>query len=154
LLLGTAASVWQAVRATQAEEDAVAGWEEAKKWGRAEAEQRAIADGNARQSAEHARRADLNAADALRPRDAVRTTLYVAHMNLIPAAWEAGNVRTVLDLLEKTRPAKGQTNLRGSSGTTGIGSFKQRSAPSNWPRTVLTSRSSAGTARASPMCRP
>jgi serine/threonine protein kinase/WD40 repeat protein len=45
--------------------------------------------------------------------DELQATLYGARLNLVPAAWEAGNVRHVLDVLEQTKPAAGETDRRG-----------------------------------------
>jgi WD40 repeat protein len=55
----------------------------------------------------HAKRADANAAQ-------LRTTLYIAQMNLAEREWERGNVAHVLELLEVQHPKQaGETDLRG-----------------------------------------
>src|SRR5262249_29906861 len=84
LLLGVAASAWQAVRATQAEAAALA---------------------NEQQANAHAAQANEQRDDAQRQRDEVRAlnerlqrTLYAAHVNLAQHAWEAGGVERVREL--------------------------------------------------------
>jgi WD40 repeat protein/serine/threonine protein kinase len=106
LLLGVAASTWQAVRATQAERVAVAERDEKEQARRAEAEQRDVAQQQRDQ--------------AQRQRDEVRalneelqSTLYAAHMNLARHAWEAGATDQVVELLEKHRPKPREMDLRG-----------------------------------------
>lgn len=42
-----------------------------------------------------------------------RLLLYVARMNLAQQAWEGGNVRRVIELLEASRPRPGEEDLRG-----------------------------------------
>jgi hypothetical protein len=81
-----------------------------------------------------ARRADANAAEAIAQKDdadaARRTqerlnaqltakqeelsrTLYAAHVNLIPPAWQGESYVRALDLLEQHRPRAGEPDLRG-----------------------------------------
>jgi WD40 repeat protein len=43
----------------------------------------------------------------------LRRTLYASQINLAQAAWEAGNVGRVLDLLKKEQPKQGEPELRG-----------------------------------------
>jgi serine/threonine protein kinase len=103
LLLGVAASTWQAVRATQAEAVALAN--------ERKADEKAV---QAQEKEQEARN------EAQRQRDEVRAlnerlqrTLYAAHMNLAQHAWEAGGTARVSELLEQHRPKPGQTDLRG-----------------------------------------
>src|SRR5262249_18117778 len=77
LLLGMAVSIWQAVRATQSENDAVTERNEATE---------------KRHEAEAARKQ-------------LRRTLYAAHLNLAQAAWEGGRNGEVLRLLDQERTA-------------------------------------------------
>ncbi len=107
LLLGVAASTWQAWRATQAEALAIA------------AEAVAIAE---RDDKEQARQAEAEQrAEAQQQRDAARAlnerlqrTLYAAHMNLAHNAWETPTgAERVRQLLEQHRPQAGETDLRG-----------------------------------------
>jgi serine/threonine protein kinase/WD40 repeat protein len=106
LVLGTAVSAWQAVRATQAEAVALAN------------EQKATA--NAVQAQEKEQEANQQRDDAQRQRDEVRAlngrlqrTLYTAHINLAQRAWEEADVPRVLELLENHRPQPGEPDLRG-----------------------------------------
>jgi WD40 repeat protein/serine/threonine protein kinase len=99
LLLGIAASVWQAVRATQAETVAL------------DHEQKA------NENAVHAR---VKEQEANHQRDEVRalnerlrSTLYAAHINVAQHAWDAGNIRRVRELLEEHLPKPGESDLRG-----------------------------------------
>jgi WD40 repeat protein/serine/threonine protein kinase len=92
LLLGIAASVWQAVRATQAEKVAFA----------------------------HEGQANQQRDEAQRQREGVRAlnetlqhTLYVANMNLALHAWEADGAERVRELLEQHRPKTEEADLRG-----------------------------------------
>jgi serine/threonine protein kinase len=98
LVLGTAVSAWQAVRATQAEGQANA---------------------NAVQAQEKEQEANQQRDDAQQQRDEVRAlndrlqrTLYASTMNLAQHTWEAGGVARVRELLEQHRPKPGGTDLR------------------------------------------
>jgi WD40 repeat protein len=120
LLLGVAASSWQAVRAMQAE-------------GEAEANARQ-ANANAVQAHEQEQEANQQRNEAQQQRDEaqrqrdeiaalnkklqatearLRSTLYTAHMNLAQRAWDAGGIERVQELLEQHRPGPGETDLRG-----------------------------------------
>jgi serine/threonine protein kinase/WD40 repeat protein len=79
LILGTALSIWQAVRATRAEHEAIVQRDDAT-------EQRNEAT-EKRHEAETAR-------------EQLRRALYGAHLNLAQAAWEAGQVGEMLRLLD------------------------------------------------------
>ncbi len=106
LLAGVAASVWQALRATEAE---------------------AVANANAKQAEQKEQEAKDERDDAQRQRDEVkalneklqaaqaqlRKTLYMAHINLAQQAWDAGSIERVQELLEQHRPRPGETDLRG-----------------------------------------
>jgi len=65
-----------------------------------------IAVGFARQANQQRRRADLRERDQRRLR-------YAAEMNLVPQAWEDGNIARAQELLERQRPQPGQEDLRG-----------------------------------------
>jgi WD40 repeat protein/serine/threonine protein kinase len=120
LLMGVAASAWQAVRATEAEAVALAERDDKEQARQAEAEQRAAAVLN-----EHVAQRERD--DAQKRRDEVQAlnkklqatqaqlqrTLYAAHMNLAQHALDAGGVERVLELLEQYRPKRGESDLRG-----------------------------------------
>jgi WD40 repeat protein/serine/threonine protein kinase len=91
LLVGAAASAWQAVRATQAE---------------------GVAEKN-----EHAAIQERNEAE--RQRDEVKglneklqRLLYASHINLAQRAFADGGVERARELLDRLRPKKGETDLR------------------------------------------
>jgi hypothetical protein len=77
LVLGTAVSIWQAVRATRSENDAV----------------------------EQRNEATEKRGEAETAKEQLRRTLYVAHLNLAQAAWEEGRIGEVLRLLEREKAA-------------------------------------------------
>ncbi|MCC7377136.1 MAG: serine/threonine protein kinase [Verrucomicrobiales bacterium] len=85
LMLGAGLAIWQAIRATQAEQQALASRE-------VEASLR--------------RKAEREGATA-------RLNEYVAHINLAHQSLGAGNVGRALQLLEKYQPRPGQPDLRG-----------------------------------------
>jgi WD40 repeat protein/serine/threonine protein kinase len=105
LILGTAVSAWQALRAMQAE---------------------AVAQANEHRADAHAAQAEQQKHEAKNERDAaqrqrdevralnekLRRTLYTAHMNLAERAWEEADVPRVLQLLEKHRPKPGKPDPR------------------------------------------
>jgi serine/threonine protein kinase len=99
LLLGTAVATWQAVRARIAEQS-VAGQRDVAVTN----EQRAIASEVVAQQKRQ---------EAIDTQDELRDTLYAAHMNLIPPAWEADNLPRVRELLDAQIPMNGQRDLRG-----------------------------------------
>ncbi len=100
LLLGTALSTWQAVRATRAEKTAVAERDEREQARQDEAEQWRRADQNAAEARDNALRASR--------------LLYVAHMNLAQRAWQDADVRRLRELLDRQRPDQsGVPDLRG-----------------------------------------
>jgi WD40 repeat protein/serine/threonine protein kinase len=127
LLLGVAASTWQAVRATQAERVAVAERDEKEHARQAEAKQRAAAVRSEQVAQQERDKAQQQRDEAKRQRDEVRAlnqklqatqaelqrTLYAVHMNLAQHAWEAAAVERVQKLLERHRPKLGETDLRG-----------------------------------------
>jgi WD40 repeat protein/serine/threonine protein kinase len=105
LLLGIAASVWQAVRATQAEAVALAHEQQANE--------------SAVQAQEKEREASHQRDEAQRQRDEVRALndqlqriLYASDMNLAQHAWDAGGAALVRNLVERHIPKAGQTDLR------------------------------------------
>jgi len=85
LIAGTAVSLWQAVRATHAERDALAAQFEEQRL-RLEAE---------------------------RQRSAARLSEYIAHINLAQLALRAGNLGLAVQLLAKHHPEPGEPDLRG-----------------------------------------
>ena len=99
LVLGTAVSTWQAVRATGAERMALVNAEVARVQ-----EQQA---GDARQKAEK-RSDELAALNAT-----LRRANYVADMNLAYHAWDENYIIRTRDLLEKHRPRPGEADLTG-----------------------------------------
>jgi WD40 repeat protein/serine/threonine protein kinase len=106
LVLGTAVSAWQALRASWAEGQAAQQRDVAQ-------EQQAAAIKAAQQSAT-ARENVTRAHEALqRAAEDLRRALYVSDMTLAQEAWRQGQTRNVLQLLERHRPAAGQRDLRG-----------------------------------------
>jgi serine/threonine protein kinase/WD40 repeat protein len=107
LLAGIAASGWQAIRATRAEEHAIADRDDADKARAAETEQRGIAVTERNQAQD-----ERNAANAARME--LRRTHYAVSMNLIQSAWESDNLGRVLELLDDLRPkSPDEPDLRG-----------------------------------------
>jgi hypothetical protein len=106
LVFGMATSVWQAVRATQAEAVALAN--EKKANANAVQAQEKEQDAN-QQRNEAQQQRDL----AQRQRDEVRALLYAAHMNLAHRAWEEASVYRAMGLLGQHRPKPGETDIRG-----------------------------------------
>jgi WD40 repeat protein/serine/threonine protein kinase len=105
LVLGTAVSAWQAVRATQAETVALAN--------------ELRADAHAAQAEQKEQEAKKKRDEAQRQRDEVRTlnerlrrTLYAAEMNLAKQAWDEAAVPLVQKLLERHLPKAGEADLR------------------------------------------
>ena len=99
LLLGTAASIWQAILATAARQDALLSEEVAQ-------DQKREAD-SAKQEAEK-RRDELSGLYK-----SLRQMNYVADMKLARQAWDENNFRGVHELLERHRPKSNETDLRG-----------------------------------------
>jgi serine/threonine protein kinase/WD40 repeat protein len=99
LLLGTGVSVWQALRAWDAEAEASRNEEDAKT--------------NAARARANETEARRNLEKANETGEKLRRSLYAAQINLIPAAWENNNIFAVLELLEQTRPKPGEEDLRG-----------------------------------------
>jgi WD40 repeat protein/serine/threonine protein kinase len=99
LLLGVAASAWQAMRATQAEAAANENSVQAQAKEREAEQQR----DDAKALAEKLREAQ----------EQQRTILYAAHMNLTRHVWEEGVVDQAAELLELHRPKSGEMDLRG-----------------------------------------
>jgi serine/threonine protein kinase/WD40 repeat protein len=89
LLLGTALSVWQAVRATRA--------------GRIALEARRAAVQAERAAVRQRDQATARSREAEAARNQLRRTLYAADMGLVQAAWEGGRVGDVLKLLEQEK---------------------------------------------------
>ena len=92
LLVGAGISIWQAVRATRAEEQAHAAQQ-------TEAKLRQTAERERERAKEQAALARLNE--------------YIADVNLAQQALSAGNLGRAVQLLNKHRPAAGEPDLRG-----------------------------------------
>ncbi len=99
LLLGTAVSTWQALRATAAERVAVSS-AEAARWQERQA-------GLARQEAE--KRSDELATLNV----TLRRANYIADMNLAWRAWDENNAVQTRNLLEQHRPKTSESDVRG-----------------------------------------
>jgi serine/threonine protein kinase len=98
LFLGTAASTWQAVRATAAEQ---------------ESRQNAEAAGNQKREADNAKdRAEKQRDQLAALNERLHRLIYVADMNVARHAWEENNLAHARDLLERHRPQPGETDLR------------------------------------------
>jgi WD40 repeat protein len=98
LIVGATVSTWQAVRATQAEAEAMT---------------------NEKQAHDNAAQAQKNEQEAKEQRDEARAlteklrqTTYTAHINLAQHAWDAGGPDRVRELLEQHRPKPGKSDLR------------------------------------------
>jgi WD40 repeat protein/serine/threonine protein kinase len=113
LLLGAAASTWQAVRATQAE--GVALEKEGQAAANAAEARKKEQDANKqREEAERQRDAvkELNA-KLQKTQDQLRRTLYGAHINLAQHAWDVAGIMRLRELLDCQRPRPGESDLRG-----------------------------------------
>lgn len=106
LLIGIAVSVWQALRATDAEREMATQRDAAT-----------LAEGRA---TENAQRADTQRGIAVQNEQAARTNellarrrYYAAQMNLAMQAWEEGNSARVLEILETQRPRFDEEDMRG-----------------------------------------
>jgi serine/threonine protein kinase len=98
LLVGTGLSLWQSLRATQSERDAVGKQHVAELAQRAEAEQRIVA---------------LRERDAaIAARENLRRTLFAASMNSISTAWKEDNIKRVVELLDEQFPKADDSDLR------------------------------------------
>ncbi len=106
ILVGSAASLWQAVRATRAERAAVLSAEVAKL--------NEVAAQGQKQEADVAKERALKRSDELAIlNEKLRRANYIADVNLARHAWEENNVGLTEDLLERHRPKLGETDLRG-----------------------------------------
>ncbi len=92
LLLGVVASAWQALRATRAEDNALANLDTAEQARSEESDQRRIAEARGKD---------------------VRRREYMLAMNLVQAAWGADDTRRAAELLEGQKPKPGEEDLRG-----------------------------------------
>jgi WD40 repeat protein/serine/threonine protein kinase len=106
LLVGVAASTWQAIRASRAETVA-------------EANEQRSRD-NAALAREKEQEANIQRDEAQRQRDEAQNlakrlerTLYASHLNLAQHAWEAGATDQVEELLQQHVPKAGEPDLRG-----------------------------------------
>jgi WD40 repeat protein/serine/threonine protein kinase len=112
LLLGVAGSSWQAVRATQAEGMAV----ENQRQANANAAQARDKEKEANQERDQVKTLNDQLREAnqkLRETQAqLEQTLYASRTNLAQYAWEAGDIKRVLALLDLQRPNMGETDLR------------------------------------------
>jgi serine/threonine protein kinase/WD40 repeat protein len=114
LLLGTALSVWQAIRATDAQALATDRLDLAlKNEDRAKRSEKAAE--NERDKAKKSKKAaeaERDAANAARVE--LRRSHYLATMSLVPVAWQTYNGKRVLELLDEARPKPGEKeDLRG-----------------------------------------
>jgi hypothetical protein len=99
LILGTAASTWQAVRATAAQQEA-----------RSNA---AVAQEQKREADDAKDRAEKQRDELAALNDRLRHLTYVADMNLARHAWDENNPGLTRELLERHRPKAGETDVRG-----------------------------------------
>ena len=106
LLVATSVSIAFALHAREQRREADAERDEKEQARLAEAGQRNLAEA-AQQKAQQERDA------AKAARDELRRSHYAASMNLINTAWEADNVRRVMELLEENRPKPGEADIRG-----------------------------------------
>jgi WD40 repeat protein/serine/threonine protein kinase len=106
LLGGIAVATWQAVRATQAEADAVAAT-------KSEEQAKVAAQAAERGEAAQRARAVEQATIATREADRSRRLLYASDMTLAQQALEAGTTAAARAVLERHVPQAGQEDLRG-----------------------------------------
>jgi len=106
LVTGTGLSIWQAIRATRAEQLATTSLQAETE---AHQEAAAAAAGEKLQR----ERADRERAEAMRQRQVALRELYVSQMNLAHQEWDAGRAKRVMELLEGQRPQSGDRDLRG-----------------------------------------
>jgi WD40 repeat protein/serine/threonine protein kinase len=106
LLLGVAASAWQAVRATDAEAAAIANEQQAN----ANAAKATKNEQEANKQRDDAQALNAKLQAAL---EQLRHTTYAAHMNLAQHAWNAAGIARVEDLLQQEIPKPGESDLRG-----------------------------------------
>ncbi len=99
LVSGIALTTWQAIRATNAEEDATA--------------QRDVAVASEEKARDNEQVARMNEMQAKAARETLRHTLYVSDMNRAQHAWEASHIGQVQELLDAARPKDGEEDLRG-----------------------------------------
>ena len=119
LVMGTAASTWQAIRATRAEGLADARLETEKE-ARTETEaarieeaaQRTIAERRQSEAEQQRNEADRQRRQAKEQELLARRRFYASQINLAQGAWEQGEPARVLELLEGQRPKIDQTDLR------------------------------------------
>jgi WD40 repeat protein/serine/threonine protein kinase len=98
LVLGTAVSVWQAVRAIVAERQARAS--------------EAVAQTQKLEADDAKDRAEQRGDDLAALNEKLRRAAYVADMNLLDAAMAAGNLVRARELLDRHRPKPGEADLR------------------------------------------
>jgi WD40 repeat protein/serine/threonine protein kinase len=106
LVLGTAVSAWQAVRASWAEGQAAEQADVARK-------QEAAALKAAQETATERDKVTREHEALQRTAEDLRRALYVSDMRLAQDAWHDGQTRNVLQILERHRPAAGKRDLRG-----------------------------------------
>jgi WD40 repeat protein len=99
LLMGISVSIWQAVRATQAKQEALAARQ------LAEVNEGKATDAQANEN-KLRRQAEANEL-------AARQRAYASDMNVAMQAMDGNNLGRALDLLNRQRPAAGQKDLRG-----------------------------------------
>jgi WD40 repeat protein/serine/threonine protein kinase len=112
LLLGVTASTWQAVRATQAETLAQANEQQATANAVQAQEKEQEANANAAKAEKNEKAAKQKSDEVQALNAQLRSTLYVAHINLVQRACEAGNFDRARELLEQHRPKPGESDLR------------------------------------------
>ncbi len=105
LAVGGAANTLEAIRATRAEAQARVQQVRARRSADEANAQRAIAELSAQNAKQEEARANEQASLA-------RRRLYAAQISLAYQAWDAGNSRGALELLESQRPELGQEDLR------------------------------------------
>jgi hypothetical protein len=112
LVLGTAVSAWQAVRATQAE--AVALIHEQQANDNAVQAQEKEQEANQQRNEAQQQRDEVRALNEKLPatQAKLRSTLYAAQMNLAKQAWDESGVPRVQALLDEHRPKPGEPDLR------------------------------------------
>jgi WD40 repeat protein/serine/threonine protein kinase len=112
LLLGTAVSAWQAVRATRAEAVALVNEQQANT-NAVQAEEKEQEANQQRDEAQQQRNEAQQQRDEVRAlNEQLQSTLYASDMNLAQHTWETGSIAHVRELLERHRPKVGETDRR------------------------------------------
>jgi eukaryotic-like serine/threonine-protein kinase len=113
MVLGSAVSIWQALRATQAEADALEMERQARTAAAETGEQYNRARDNEQKARDNEHDAQKERNAALAAREEIRRLLYCARMNDAYHNWRETVPWRVTELLDQLRPKASETDLRG-----------------------------------------